>query len=128
VWRTRVSKDELVNTTSLDTDGITSRAFTWSGYVARSQGERDAFNAIFDATGYVNAALPQVRQAFLDIFSGSTNSAPSIRQHLANVARRKASRIEKLFATGTGTSASPAVLTFEGRISAVHVEIARSVA
>ena len=64
VWRTRVTRDELVGSTSVD--GTT---FNWvgAGYITRTQGERDAFGAIFDSTGGVNASLPSVRQAFADI-------------------------------------------------------------
>jgi hypothetical protein len=122
VWRTKVSRDELVGATSVD--GTT---FNWTGagYITRSQGERDAFTAIFDSDGNVNAARPQVRQAFLDIFSGATAPAPANRTHLTTVARRKATRLEKLFATGTGSTASPATLTIEGAISYPQVDAAR---
>jgi hypothetical protein len=116
VWRTSVSKAELTNETSVD--GTT---FNWSGtgFITRTQGERDAWRELFDQNGTVNASLPQVRQAFLDIFSGPTAPAPANRTHLATIGRRKATRLEKLFATGTGSTGSPAVmaLNVEGPIS-----------
>lgn len=122
VWRTRVTKDELVGSTSVDG---TTFAWTGAGFITRSQGERDAFSAIFDSTGAVNPSLPSVRQAFLDIFSGGTAPAPANRTHLTTVARRTATRLEKLFATGTGSTASPAVLAVEGTVSANDIEAAR---
>lgn len=122
VWRTKVTKDELVGSTSVD-----NSTFNWtgSGYITRTQGERDAFNAIFDATGSVNASRASVRQAFADIFSGSTAPAPANRAHLLAVARRKATRLEKLFATGVGSTAAPAVLGVEGNAAAADIEQAR---
>lgn len=123
VWKPRISKDELVGGTS--EDGTT---FNWTGagFITRAQGERDAFNAIFDAQGFVNPSRPNVRQAFADIFSGGTAPAPANRTHLLAISRRKATRAEKLFATGTGSTATPATLSFEGRISTSDVETARS--
>jgi hypothetical protein len=64
----------------------------------------------------VNPSLPQVRQAFLDIFSGAGNAALN-RAHLAVVGRRKATRLEQVFAVGTGSTADPAVMGVEGRLS-----------
>jgi hypothetical protein len=114
VWRTSVSKAEYHNATSVD--GTT---FNWTGtgYITRAQGERDAWNAIFNGTGYANPSLPQVRQAVADIFSGNTAPAPANRTHLLATSRRKANRAEKLFATGTGSAASPATMGYEGSIS-----------
>jgi hypothetical protein len=128
VWRSSVTKSELVNTTSTDADGVTTRTFNWTGtgFITRSQGERDAFAALFNGTNSVNASLPQVRQAFADIFSGNTAPAPSNRTHLLNVARRKATRAEKLLAAGTGTAASPATMGFEGTLSYFDVGSARN--
>jgi hypothetical protein len=122
VWRTKVSKDELVGSTSVDG---TTFSWTGTGYITRAQGERDAFNAIFDGNGFVNPSLASVRQAFADIFSGNTAPAPANRTHLNTVARRKATRFEKVFATGTGSTASPGLLVIEGRVSADVVSQAR---
>jgi hypothetical protein len=123
VWRSSVTKDELVGSTSVDG---TTFSWTGTGYITRTQGERDAFNAIFNSSGAVNPANPSVRQAFSDIFSGNTAPAPANRTHLSTVSRRKASRAEKLFATGTGTTAAPAVMSFEGAITFQDVELARA--
>jgi hypothetical protein len=122
VWRSWVSRDELVARPSIDG---TTFSWTGTGYITRSQGERDAFLAIFDARGNVNPSLTSVRTAFSDIFSGNTAPAPANRTHLLTVSRRKATRIEKLFATGTGSTASPALMAFEGTVTYVDVEAAR---
>lgn len=123
VWRTRVTKDEYVNA-----EGPDGTTFSWtgSGFIGRSVGERDAWRELFSISGIVNPSQPNVRQAFVDIFSGSTSPAPANRTHLAAVSRRKATRAEKLFATGVGTTASPGTLTFEGTLTYTDVLLARS--
>lgn len=123
VWKTRVTKSELV--TSVSSDGTT---FSWTGagFITRSQGERDAWRELFDDQGTCNPSLVNVRTAFTDIFSGGTAPAPANRTHLATVARRKATRAEKLFATGAGTTASPSLLVFEGNVTFEDVDKARN--
>jgi hypothetical protein len=122
VWKSAITKDELVGGTGPEG---TTFAWTGAGYITRSQGERDAFNAIFDSQGRVNPSRANVRTAFSDIFSGGTAPAPANRTHMLAISRRKATRVEKLLATGTGSTASPALLNFEGTITGQDVEAAR---
>ena len=119
-WRTIVTKHDLVNSTSQD--GTT---FNWTGagFITRSQGERDAFRELFNSTDSVNPSLENVRQAFADIFSGPTAPAPANRAHLLVMARRKATLAEKQLATGTGTTASPALFGSEGSIGIAEVGV-----
>jgi hypothetical protein len=122
VWRSSVGKDELTNSTSID--GTT---FNWTGngFITRSAGEQAAFRELFNGNNSINPSLANVRQAFADIFSGTGNAAAN-RTHLLTVARRKANRGEKLLATGTGSTASPAVLGFEGTFTTDEIEAARN--
>lgn len=113
-WRTSVHKREFTSSTSVDG---TVFAWTGTGFITRSVGERDAWRELFDAEGFCNPSLANVRQAFTDIFSGATAPAPANRTHLSTVARRKVTRGERLFATGTGSTASPGLLGFEGAVS-----------
>jgi hypothetical protein len=110
VWRSSVSLDEYVNSVSVDG---TTFSWTGTGYITRAQGERDAWVAMFQATGSANPSLANVRQAVADIFSGNTAPAPANRTHLLTISRRKASRAEKLFATGTGSTGTPATMGWE---------------
>jgi hypothetical protein len=131
VWRTKVTKSEYVNSTSID---ATVFSWTGTGFITRAQGERDAWREMFNGREEVNPTLAQVRTAFTDIFSGGTAPAPANRTHLATVSRRKATVAEKLYATGTGSTASPAVLAFdatgvtyaEGLITTTNVSEARN--
>lgn len=121
VWRTAVKKSEIVGRPSVDG---TTFIWTGNGFIARSVTEIMAWQEIFtgreDEEPAVNASLPQVRQAFADIFSGTGNAA-SNRTHLLACARRHARRIERLFATGTGSTASPGLMTFEGTVTYLDI-------
>lgn len=127
VWRTKVRKNEY--TQEVSADGTTF-AWTGTGFIGRSQGERDAWRELFNGGGAgensVNPSLPNVRQAFTDIFSGATAPAPANRTHMAAISRRKATRAEKLFATGAGTTANPSTMSFEGSVNFQDVQAARS--
>jgi hypothetical protein len=110
VWRTRVEKKEVVQGVSRE-----GTSFIWAGngFIGRTAGEIECWNQLFNSTLTMNPSLPNVRQAFLDVFSGTGNAALN-RTHMAAVAKRDASVIEKLFATGTGTLAAPATMVIEG--------------
>lgn len=128
VWRTSITKADILQAT-----GPEGTTFNWvgNGFITRSVGEQTAWHELFDG-GSCNPSLANVRQAFSDIFSGSGNAAAN-RTHLLAVGRRKANRFEKLFATGVGSTASPATLgiglggvTLEGMITSDEVQAARN--
>jgi len=123
VWRTKVTLLEYVSTTS-----PTATTFSYSGaggLIARSQGELVSFIVMFlNPEQAVNPALPNVRAAFSDIFSGAGVAAVNNRAHMASMSKRTATRGEKVFASGACSDAAPSVMTFEGLLSeAVFVEI-----
>lgn len=113
VWRSSLSRAEILHTASPD-----ATLFKWNGngYITRSQGERDAFREIFDATGNINPSLPNVQAAISDIFSG-TGNAQDNRQHIASHSKRQATRAERFLASGVGSTASPGTMTLEGILS-----------
>lgn len=102
VWKTDVPTSEC------------KTAMVWTEYIGRSVGERDAWQFML-ANGTINAADANIRQGILDIFSGPGGAGS--RAALVEIAKRQATRAEKLFASGTGSSASPATMTFEGSLS-----------
>ena len=123
VYRTALPLMELTDTPGVGDDGVTPTTWSYTTYVGRSQGERDAFLLLFRSAA-VNPSLPQVRAAFSDIFSGAGGAAQ--RTHCAAKSRRAATRAEKLFATGAGSAASPANLTFFGAVTPADVAAARN--
>jgi hypothetical protein len=132
-WRTSVPKNEYTQSTSADG---TVFAWTGAGFITRSQGERDAWVQLFNASGAVNPSLANVRTAFADIFSGATAPAPANRAHLSAVSRRKVTRAERLFVAATvggpaqtgarGATTNPDTLGFEGAVTASDVDSARN--
>ena len=123
-WRRSVTKTEYVS--ELGPSGTT---FSWSGsggFIARSANEQNAWRELFNGTNSVNPSLANVRQAFADIFSGSGAAAVANRAHLTAVSRRLASRVEKLLGIGTGSTAVPGLLGYEGPITASEIEYARN--
>lgn len=108
-WRTSMSLDEVL------------AAVVWTEFIGRSQGERDAFRTLV-SSGFINPGRANVRQAFLDIFSGPSGTAT--RAALSAAAKRKMTRGERLFATGPTGGAFD--LTFEGGVSYFDVLDARA--
>lgn len=119
VWRSKVTQEEAVGTTTED-----GTVWSWTTYIGRSQGERDGWREMFADTGAINPSKTNVRQGLADIFSGAGGATQ--RTHLLTVSRRRATRSEKLFSTGTGSTASPAVMGFEGSLSYQDVDDARN--
>jgi len=79
--------------------------------------------AIYLAGG-VTPGLASVRAFFDDIFSGAGGT--KTRAALLVLWKRAATRGETVFATGTGTEATPGTLVVEGALSVTDVEEARN--
>jgi len=116
VWKTRVTEQEITSLTSSD-----ATVWSWPAYIARTEAERNGWARMFNGTYSINPSLAQVRTGIADIFSGSANNAPAQRAHLLAMGKRLATRAEKLFATGTGTSAVPATMGMEGQVGEYDV-------
>ena len=102
VWRTSITREEIRQNT------------VWTELIGRSQGERDTYRIITEDES-VNPSQANIRQAFTDIFSGP--SGATSRTQLAAASKRLASLVEKIFATGTGSDASPGTLVYQGPIT-----------
>jgi len=74
--------------------------------------------------GVFNPSRLDTRAGFEDIFSVA--SASGTRAALDSLWRRSATRLEKLLASGSGTTASPSNLTFEGAVSYIEIFSARN--
>lgn len=113
VWRTVVTINEVGNSfNATDLAGLTTLNNT-----------RLQTLAIYLAGG-VNPSLASVRQFFDDIFSGAGGA--NTRAALLILWKRLATRAEKLYATGTGSDASPATLTAQGALTFAEVQAARA--
>ena len=119
VWRTNVSREEIYNSTSAE-------ATTWNWTTYKNQGatEQNAWTQMFMGDR-ANFAQANLRAGVAAIFTGS-GPANAQRDHILAVAKRPATRGEKLFAVGTGTLLAPATMAFEGVITYQDVQNARS--
>jgi hypothetical protein len=72
----------------------------------------------------VNPSLADRRQFFDDIFSGAGGA--TTRASLLALWKRTMTVAEKLYATGTGSDASPATLVEEGPVTVANVSEARN--
>lgn len=107
VWMTRLSTYEIRN------------ILVWTEYEGLSVSRQNAFEFLC-SNGTINPAMVNVRDGINSIFTGP--NAVGTRTALIEASKRDATRAEKLFASGTGSDASPGVMTFEGRLpwSEVH--------
>jgi len=110
VWRTSVSTDEIMN-----------NGFVWTAVDSMTVGKARIWDWM-SRLGSINPSKANIRQGLVDAFGAGTAMANGILPHL----KRKASRGEKLFASGTGSDAQPGTMAFEGAISFQDVEAARN--
>jgi hypothetical protein len=112
VWKSSLSKHSVVSEASVD-----ATTFSFSQLIARTVQEQFGWQELWNSTLTCNPSQTNVRQGFADVFSGAQAGPVAQRTHLLAMARRKATRVEKLLATGTGSTASPAVMGYEGPLS-----------
>lgn len=104
VWKSSVSIYEVWNAINgVELDGLTT-------------GNKTTLNVIaaFAVSG-LDPTKADKRTLFDNIFSGAGGT--QTRGNLAILWRRQASRVERLYATGTGSDPSPGLLVFEGTIT-----------
>jgi hypothetical protein len=114
VWRSRVPFDEVADNTAIaDLSAMTSANV-------------NRYQTVMSISP--NGVVPTTdrRAGFEDIFGGAAGATTRAKLGLAGVVwKRLATRAEKLFATGTGSDAVPATLTFEGQLGYPDVVAAR---
>ena len=109
VWKTSVAISEIM-----------SNGFRWTDVDGLTAGKARIWQWMTQL-GTINPSKPNIRQGIRDCWGIGTAQETAILPHL----KRSATRAEKLLATGTGSDASPALLTFEGELSYQDVEAAR---
>ena len=110
VWRTDVPATEVM-----------SNGFVWTAVDGLTAGKARIWDWM-TRYGSITPSKANVRQGLADAFGANSAMANGIMPHL----KRNATRAEKLFATGTGTDATPATMTYEGSLSYQDVEQARA--
>ena len=110
VWRTNVQPDEYRD------------AITWTEVDALTTGSKYRIWEwlTMSMTAPINFARLNVRQGLTDCWASNTTT----RTNLLTIAKRAATKAEKLFATGTGTTATPGTLGWEGTLSYTDIGVA----
>jgi len=113
VWKTQATINEV------------GKAFDGGELAGMTTGNQTRLQtlALYLASG-VNPSLASNRKFFDDVFSGA--GGVITRAALLVLWKRNARLIEKIFATGTGSDASPAQLVFQGTIGPIDAHNARN--
>lgn len=113
VWRTAVSREE-----------IHQNGFDWVRVDNLSVGKARIWEWLFQ-DGPINPSKPNIRLGIDETWKG-TAADLAVRDVVYTHCKRLATRAEKLLATGTGSTVSPASLGFEGQLTYQDMEFARS--
>lgn len=106
VWKTSLALSDIIQ----------SDAFAFNLVDGLTAGKRDEWSDFIFRDGVCNPAKANIRAGFLDVWSG-TAAKTAVYNAIIDLSKRFATQAEKLFATGAGTNANPATLTFEGQVT-----------
>jgi len=126
VWRTDVTRAQIYHSTSPD-----ATTWNWTTYKQQSVTEQGAWVQMFMGD-IADFSLPNLRAGVAAIFTGSVPQNAQ-RDHILSMGRRKARRIEKLFAVASvggsgnpGIATNPATMVVQGLLDGPTVGQARS--
>lgn len=106
VWKSSVAQDE-----------ITQNGFAWAEVDSLTVGQARIWEWLFDnSSSTINPSKPNVRQGISDCWKGNAAKL-AVGVAVLGHCKRSANIAEKLFATGTGSDASPATMSIEGSVS-----------
>lgn len=122
------SPDFYVWRSSVTTDEIMLNGFDWTRVDNLTVGKSRIWEWM-TSLDRINPAQANVRAGVLAVFSAAGDLANRVA--VFTHSQRRATRAEKLFATGAGTSTTdqgvgPAVMVFEGQLSYADIEQARN--
>jgi hypothetical protein len=121
---TNASPDFIAWKTSVNLDEIMQNGFDWTQVDNQTVGKARIWDWMFsNATRTINPNKANVRAGIDECWKG-TAAMLAVRAAVYVHCKRPALRGEKLFATGTGTDASPASMAYEGDIGFMDVQIA----
>lgn len=115
VWKTAVSRAEIYNTQNdLPVSGAQTGFWNWTTFKNQGATEQTAWIQMFMGD-QANFSAQNIRDGVAAIFTGSA-AANAQRDHVLAIGRRHATRAERVWATGIGSTASPGTLTVEGKL------------
>lgn len=104
VWKTSVTRQEILQ-----------NGFDWTRLDNLSVGKARVWNDIF-VDDVINPAKPNVRVGIDSVWVGTAPDL-AVRAAVYIHCKKTASRIQAMLASGTGTDATPATMTFDGTIN-----------
>lgn len=114
-WRTSVTQDEIMQ-----------NGFNWTRVDNLSIGKARIWEWLFDnSEKIINPSKANVRDGIDQTWIG-TAADLAVRAVIYTHCKRPATKLESLFATGTGTDASPATFAVEGFISVSEMSTTRN--
>lgn len=113
----------IVWKTAVDIDEIMRNGMDWARVDNLSVGKARIWDWM-GRLGSFNPSKLNVRAGIDAVWAG-TAADLAVRAQVYTHCKRPATLIEKLLATGTGSDASPAVLSFEGSITYQEIDAAR---
>ena len=93
----------------------TGAAFNGTEWAGMTSANHTRLQTVAQYLDTYNPSSADIRAMFNDIWSGAGGA--NTRASLLTLWKRSATKGEKIFATGTGSDASPGILGFEGTIS-----------
>lgn len=106
VWRTSVTQDEIMQ-----------NGFDWVQVDNLSVGKARIWEWLFDnQSNTINPSKANVRAGIDEAWKG-TAAMLAVREAVYSHCKRSATRAEKLFASGVGSTVSPGLLGWEGTVS-----------
>ena len=110
VWRTAVTQDEIMQ-----------NGFDWTRVDNLAVGKARIWDWMFDnQSTTINPSKQNVRAGIEAVWVG-TAADLAVRAAVYVHCKRIANRVERFFATGTGSDAVPGLLTFEGELTTSDV-------
>jgi hypothetical protein len=110
------SPDFIVWKTAVDQETITQNGFDWVRVDNLSVGKARIWEWLFgNPTRSMNPSKANVRAGIDECWKG-TAADLAVRAAVYVHCKRNATRAEKLFASGVGTDATPATMSFEGQL------------
>lgn len=112
VWKTFVTQDEIMQA-----------GFDWVRVDNLSVGKARIWEWLFDnSQAAINPSKANVRAGIAECWKGTAADLAVQAAVLAHC-RRACNRVERLFATGTGSEAVPGLMTFEGMVSPFDIAL-----
>lgn len=129
VWQTAVSIDAIQDAivyANMTPAAAPDATQLWANRALQAQGKQFNLQNLLLGRSTVNASKANIRAAFQDCLTALPKKADGTNQAAGWTAvqtamQRKATVFEKLFSTGTGSSASPATMTLEGAINYTEI-------